>query len=126
MSRWDEYDRMIERIEEGRRRIAEYNESYHAQIAPSTPSTALTPEEIEQWRKAKDDVAQLIRHGTILSEEWKLLNSGWVEFTSGQLQRRSFYVKNEPGCEDMRLPLSDIAALSHNKDQFGPCVKTRS
>ncbi|MDO6536258.1 hypothetical protein [Alteromonas stellipolaris] len=83
MSRWDEYDRMFERIEQGRRDIAENNS--RAAIAPNE-------DVVTNWNEKIEEVTSLIETGVLETEEWCVSNSNWVEFKTGGFRGRSLNV----------------------------------
>ena len=80
MSRWDEYDRMQERVLEGRSRISENNHNRHV------PSQ----DELDEWNRIVASIKEQIRSGVKSTEFWKI-NGSWVDVNGG----RSFFLGNE-------------------------------
>lgn len=104
MSRWDEYDRMYERIEAGKKNIKE--NSYEL-VKPSE-------ETLSCWNDKKNQISMAIENGIFETAEWFVTNSMWVEFKSGSYLGRSFYAKENVfnyklllHCIDNDLYLSD-------------------
>jgi hypothetical protein len=85
MSRWDEYDRMLERFEQGRKDIAENN-----------TRAAMVPNDdvIENWNKKAEEVLSLIKDGVVKTDEWSINKANWVEFKTGSFRGRSLNVSN--------------------------------
>lgn len=89
MSRWDELDRMQERVEEGRRRIQENNAQRHV------PTEA----EVSEWQAVQERILEEVRQGATSAEIWKL-NNGWIEVRGG----RQFHLKESlPEINDDRI-----------------------
>lgn len=85
MSRWDEYDRMLERFEQGRRDITE--NSARAALAPND-------DVIENWNKKADEVLSLVEDGVLQTDEWSINRANWVEFKTGSFRGRSLNVSD--------------------------------
>ena len=85
MSRWDEYDRMLERFEQGRRDITENNA--RAALAPND-------DVIENWNKKADEVLSLVKDGVLQTDEWSINKANWVEFKTGSFRGRSLNVSD--------------------------------
>lgn len=83
MSRWDEYDRMLERFEQGRMAIAENNA--RDAIAPND-------DVIENWNEKTKEVLSLINNGVVKTDEWSVNKANWVEFKTGSFRGRSLNV----------------------------------
>lgn len=95
MSIADDYEKMLERIDEGR--SARSSTRPAESIIPAPP--APTEEEIIQWNEDKKKALEIIRTGCTMTHEWEL-KSGWVEFFNG----RSFKLTEDlPEINDMRI-----------------------
>ena len=80
MSRWDEYDRMQERVLEGRAKISKNNQNRHI------PSQA----ELDEWHSVVANIKEQIRSGINSTSNWKI-NGKWVDVKGG----RSFFLGDD-------------------------------
>jgi len=90
MSRWDELDKMTDRVEEGKRNLknAKYEE-----VAPCE-------DVIKIWNDKIKEIESLIATGCLETEEWYVVtDSRWVEFKKGGFLKRSFFVS-----ENIKIP----------------------
>ena len=96
MSRWDEYDRMLERLEERREIVRQNTEEYNKIIENSPPPTE---QEILNWKNTQERILEKIREGATSGDDW-VLNNRWVELS----YRRAFLLKeNLPAINDDRI-----------------------
>ena len=83
MSRWDELDKMTDRVEEGKinRKSIKYEE-----VSPCK-------EVIQVWNEKIKEIESLISTGCLETDEWFVVeNSRWVEFKKGSFLKRSFFI----------------------------------
>ncbi|KZZ14537.1 hypothetical protein A3750_14280 [Oleiphilus sp. HI0079] len=72
MSRWDEFDRMQERVEEGIQKIKDNTERFN-QVAGY-----LSDEQKKKWNLQKSSILDQIKDGKTFGDDWSL-NGAWVD-----------------------------------------------
>lgn len=89
MSRWDEFDRMFERMEEGLSRME------------ANKDIVLNYRDIDadRWEAGKKQIMKRILDGERQSNHWRIKGT-WVEIFDGYLKGTSFFIPNEEGGQE--------------------------